>query len=47
MHMDPHSFFFLTYTFSLRVGGPIWLGPLFDHSFVNELITSIEQAPDD
>ncbi|CAM4748695.1 unnamed protein product [Rotaria magnacalcarata] len=32
---------------NLRVGGPIWLGPLFDHSFVNELITSIEQAPDD
>jgi tRNA G26 N,N-dimethylase Trm1 len=29
------------------VGGPIWLGPLFDHSFVTELITSIEQAPED
>ncbi|CAF0748529.1 unnamed protein product [Adineta steineri] len=32
---------------NLRVGGPIWLGPLFDHSFVGELITSIEQAPED
>lgn len=33
--------------FSLRVGGPIWLGPLFDQSFVTELISSIEQAPAD
>lgn len=33
--------------FSLRVGGPIWLGPLFDQTFVSELITSIEQAPAD
>lgn len=29
------------------MGGPIWLGPLFQPSFVTELITSIEQAPSD
>jgi len=30
-----------------RVGGPIWLGPLFDPAFLQETITTIEQAPDD
>ena len=29
------------------MGGPIWLGPLFNPTFVTELITSIEQAPED
>jgi hypothetical protein len=29
------------------MGGPIWLGSLFDSSFVTELITSIEQASED